>query len=56
MGFDLQTMSVSAIYLLDLIWQEMDTDPDANLVFDAAEYRYGELLLDFYGNLDSGLL
>jgi hypothetical protein len=48
-------MSVSAVYLLDLIWHEMDTDPDDDLVFDAAEIRYNELLLDFYGNLDSDL-
>ena len=55
MSFELNTMSVSAIYLLDLIWHEMDTDPDSDLMFDAAEVRYNELLLDLYGNLDSEL-
>lgn len=56
MGFELQTMSVSALYLLDLILQEMEACPETDLVFDGAEIRYAELLLDFYGNLDSGLL
>jgi hypothetical protein len=55
MSFELQTMSVNAVYLLDLIWQEMDILPETDLMFDAAEIRYNELLLDFYGNLDSGL-